>query len=84
MGYPSPIGPDFYDNPKFPGKLICGGLGYDSDTVWGRNTAVPAFQAGHVQGGRLHRSRLPRQLPPLPRPRGVQRGPLGARGSTST
>ncbi|MYU47808.1 hypothetical protein GTV15_09375, partial [Streptomyces sp. SID7803] len=21
MGYPSPIGPDFYDNPKFPGKL---------------------------------------------------------------
>ncbi|MFJ9524382.1 ricin-type beta-trefoil lectin domain protein [Streptomyces cyaneofuscatus] len=46
MGYPSPIGPDFYDNPKFPGKLICGGLGYDSDTVWGRNTAVPAFQVG--------------------------------------
>ncbi|SCF72589.1 GDSL-like Lipase/Acylhydrolase family protein, partial [Streptomyces sp. Ncost-T6T-2b] len=46
MGYPSPIGPDFRDNPNFPGKLICGGLGYDSDTVWGRNTAVPAFQAG--------------------------------------
>ncbi|NDZ70994.1 hypothetical protein G3I36_08015, partial [Streptomyces sp. SID10362] len=46
MGYPSPIGPDFHDNPDFPGKLICGGLGYDSDTVWGRNTAVPAFQVG--------------------------------------
>lgn len=46
MGYPSPIGPDFYDNPDFPGKLSCGGLGYDSDTKWGRNTAVPAFERG--------------------------------------
>ncbi|GAA2455219.1 ricin-type beta-trefoil lectin domain protein [Streptomyces mauvecolor] len=46
MGYPSPIGPDFHDNPSFPGKLACGGLGYDSDTVWGRNTAVPAFEVG--------------------------------------
>ncbi|MGA5410960.1 ricin-type beta-trefoil lectin domain protein [Streptomyces lavendulocolor] len=46
MGYPSPIGPDFHDNPAFPGKLACGGLGYDSDTVWGRNTAVPAFERG--------------------------------------
>ncbi|WP_329116545.1 ricin-type beta-trefoil lectin domain protein [Streptomyces sp. NBC_01353] len=46
MGYPSPIGPDFHDNPNFPGKLACGGLGYDSDTVWGRNTAVPAFERG--------------------------------------
>ncbi|MFD9485811.1 ricin-type beta-trefoil lectin domain protein [Streptomyces sp. NPDC059991] len=46
MGYPSPIGPDFHDNPGFPGKLVCGGLGYDSDTVWGRNTAVPAFERG--------------------------------------
>ncbi|MGW6565462.1 ricin-type beta-trefoil lectin domain protein [Streptomyces sp. NPDC054975] len=46
MGYPSPIGPDFKDNPNFPGKLACGGLGYDSDTVWGRNTAVPAFERG--------------------------------------
>ncbi|MEU9863363.1 ricin-type beta-trefoil lectin domain protein [Streptomyces sp. NPDC047971] len=46
MGYPSPIGPDFRDNPNFPGKLACGGLGYDSDTVWGRNTAVPAFERG--------------------------------------
>ncbi|MEU7034204.1 ricin-type beta-trefoil lectin domain protein [Streptomyces sp. NPDC046237] len=46
MGYPSPIGPDFPDNPNFPGKLACGGLGYDSDTVWGRNTAVPAFERG--------------------------------------
>ncbi|TXS56712.1 ricin-type beta-trefoil lectin domain protein [Streptomyces sp. t39] len=46
MGYPSPIGPDFRDNPSFPGKLICGGLGYDSDTTWGRDTAVPAFERG--------------------------------------
>lgn len=46
MGYPSPIGPDFHDNPGFPGKLVCGGLGYDSDTVWGRDTAVPAFERG--------------------------------------
>ncbi len=46
MGYPSPIGPDFRDNPHFPGKLLCGGMGYDSDTVWGRNTAVPAFERG--------------------------------------
>ncbi|SDK74559.1 ricin-type beta-trefoil lectin domain protein [Streptomyces indicus] len=46
MGYPSPIGPDFRDNPAFPGKLACGGMGYDSDTVWGRNTAVPAFERG--------------------------------------
>jgi hypothetical protein len=46
MSYPSPIGPDFRDNPAFPGKLACGGLGYDSDTVWGRDTAVPAFERG--------------------------------------
>ncbi|MGW0992647.1 ricin-type beta-trefoil lectin domain protein [Streptomyces sp. NPDC002523] len=46
MGYPSPIGPDFHDNPSFPGKLACGGLGYDSDTKWGRDTAVPAFERG--------------------------------------
>ncbi|MFF9425681.1 ricin-type beta-trefoil lectin domain protein [Streptomyces sp. NPDC014746] len=46
MGYPSPIGPDFRDNPTFPGKLACGGMGYDSDTKWGRNTAVPAFERG--------------------------------------
>lgn len=79
MGYPSPIGPDFRDNPKFPGKLICGGLGYDSDTVWGRNTAVPAFQAEHAQGGRHHRRHLPRQLAALPRPRGLHRERLGPR-----
>ncbi|NWF28301.1 ricin-type beta-trefoil lectin domain protein [Streptomyces sp. PKU-EA00015] len=46
MGYPSPIGPDFRDNPQFPGKLACGGMGHDSDTVWGRNRAVPAFERG--------------------------------------
>ncbi|MGC5346268.1 ricin-type beta-trefoil lectin domain protein [Streptomyces sp. DT24] len=46
MGYPSPIGPDFNDNPKFPGKLPGGCAGYDSDAAWGRNTAVPAFERG--------------------------------------
>ncbi|MFE1295877.1 ricin-type beta-trefoil lectin domain protein [Streptomyces sp. NPDC058733] len=46
MGYPSPIGPDFRDNPGYSGKLACGGLGYDSDTVWGRDSAVPAFERG--------------------------------------
>ncbi|MGW1277700.1 ricin-type beta-trefoil lectin domain protein [Streptomyces tsukubensis] len=49
MGYPGPIGPDFRDNPNFPGKLICGGMGYDADTVWGRNTAVPLFERGMRQ-----------------------------------
>ncbi|MFJ8072878.1 ricin-type beta-trefoil lectin domain protein [Streptomyces sp. NPDC096176] len=52
MGYPSPIGPDFRDNPNFPGKLLCGGTGYDSDTVWGRNTAVPTFERGMREAAR--------------------------------
>ncbi|QDQ13452.1 ricin-type beta-trefoil lectin domain protein [Streptomyces spectabilis] len=52
MGYPSPIGPDFRDNPNFPGKLACGGLGYDSDTQWGRDEAVPAFERGMRQAAR--------------------------------
>ncbi|WP_149564182.1 ricin-type beta-trefoil lectin domain protein [Streptomyces cacaoi] len=46
VGYPSPIGPDFHDNPDFPGKLIGGCLGHTSDTRWGRDTAVPAFEKG--------------------------------------
>lgn len=46
MGYPSPIGPDFNDNPNFPGKLPGGCAGYDSDATWGRNQAVPAFEKG--------------------------------------
>ncbi|MEU3313047.1 ricin-type beta-trefoil lectin domain protein [Streptomyces sp. NPDC006662] len=46
MGYPSPIGPDFADNPDFPGKLPGGCAGYDSDAAWGRNYAVPAFEKG--------------------------------------
>ncbi|MFJ1828864.1 ricin-type beta-trefoil lectin domain protein [Streptomyces sp. NPDC088178] len=46
MGYPSPIGPDFYDNPNFPGKLPGGCAGYDSDAAWGRDVAVPAFERG--------------------------------------
>ncbi|MFE9258879.1 ricin-type beta-trefoil lectin domain protein [Streptomyces sp. NPDC006879] len=46
MGYPSPIGPDIYDNPGFPGKLPGGCAGYDSDARWGRNYAVPTFQQG--------------------------------------
>ncbi|MER7043499.1 ricin-type beta-trefoil lectin domain protein [Streptomyces jumonjinensis] len=52
MGYPSPVGPDFRDNPNFPGKLACGGLGYDSDTAWGRNAAVPAFARGMREAAR--------------------------------
>ncbi|MER5299185.1 ricin-type beta-trefoil lectin domain protein [Streptomyces lasiicapitis] len=52
MGYPSPIGPDFRDNPSFPGKLACGGLGHDSDTEWGRNEAVPAFERGMRKAAR--------------------------------
>lgn len=46
MGYPSPIGPDFNDNPNFPGKIPGGCAGYDSDAAWGRNVAVPAFERG--------------------------------------
>ncbi|MEU0744488.1 ricin-type beta-trefoil lectin domain protein [Streptomyces sp. NPDC006134] len=46
MGYPSPIGPDFRDNPDFTTKIACGGMGYDSDTAWGRDSAVPAFERG--------------------------------------
>nr|WP_240979622.1 ricin-type beta-trefoil lectin domain protein [Streptomyces sp. HNM0574] len=46
MSYPSPIGPDIEDNPDFPGKLPGGCTGYTSDSGWGRNTAVPAFEKG--------------------------------------
>ncbi|MFG1982580.1 ricin-type beta-trefoil lectin domain protein [Streptomyces albidoflavus] len=46
MSYSSPITPDFRDNPKFPGKLPGGCVGYDADARWGRDTAVPAFQKG--------------------------------------
>ncbi len=46
MSYPSPIGPDFADNPRFPGKWPGGCLGYDSDAAWGRNTAVPTLERG--------------------------------------
>ncbi|WP_338932029.1 ricin-type beta-trefoil lectin domain protein [Streptomyces netropsis] len=46
MGYPSPIGPDIEDNPDFPGKLPGGCVGHTSDSAWGRNTAVPAFERG--------------------------------------
>ncbi|MFE0047794.1 ricin-type beta-trefoil lectin domain protein [Streptomyces albireticuli] len=52
MGYPSPIGPDFEDNPKFPGKLAGGCVGYTSDAGWGRNTAVPAFERGMREAAR--------------------------------
>ncbi|MGW4683439.1 ricin-type beta-trefoil lectin domain protein [Streptomyces sp. NPDC004244] len=52
MGYPSPIGPDFYDNPGFPGKLPGGCAGYDSDAAWGRNHAVPAFEKGVREAAR--------------------------------
>ncbi|MDT0309732.1 GDSL-type esterase/lipase family protein [Streptomyces sp. DSM 44917] len=46
MSYPSPIGPDFRDNPRFPGQLAGGCTGHTSDAAWGRNAAVPAFQEG--------------------------------------
>ncbi|MFI1969121.1 hypothetical protein BLA24_26155 [Streptomyces cinnamoneus] len=46
MGYPSPIGPDFKDNPRFPGKIPGGCVGHTSDAAWGRNYAVPAFERG--------------------------------------
>ncbi|MBR7673385.1 ricin-type beta-trefoil lectin domain protein [Streptomyces daliensis] len=46
MGYPSPIGPDIEDNPRYPGKLPGGCTGYTSDSAWGRNEAVPAFEKG--------------------------------------
>ncbi|KUJ66059.1 hypothetical protein ACZ90_40090 [Streptomyces albus subsp. albus] len=46
MGYPSPIGPDFEDNPDYPGKIPGGCTGYTSDSAWGRNSAVPAFERG--------------------------------------
>ncbi|MBB5117250.1 Ricin B lectin [Streptomyces eurocidicus] len=52
MGYPSPIGPDFEDNPDYPGKLAGGCLGYTSDAAWGRNTAVPAFERGMREAAR--------------------------------
>ncbi|SER50569.1 ricin-type beta-trefoil lectin domain protein [Streptomyces qinglanensis] len=64
MAYPSPIGPDIKDNPKFPGKLIGGCVGYTSDAAWGRNTAVPKFEKGiraaaaHTGAGFLDASRL--------------------------
>ncbi|MGW5823005.1 ricin-type beta-trefoil lectin domain protein [Streptomyces noursei] len=46
MSYPSPIGPDVEDNPNFPGKIPGGCTGYTSDSGWGRNAAVPAFERG--------------------------------------
>ncbi|MER7764912.1 ricin-type beta-trefoil lectin domain protein [Streptomyces sp. NPDC097619] len=52
MGYPSPIGPDFHDNPSFPGKLPGGCAGYDSDARWGRDHAVPAFEKGVREAAR--------------------------------
>ncbi|EPD91155.1 MULTISPECIES: ricin-type beta-trefoil lectin domain protein [Streptomyces] len=52
MGYPSPIGPDVEDNPDFPGKLVGGCVGYTSDSAWGRNVAVPKFEAGIREAAR--------------------------------
>ncbi|MHC0432385.1 ricin-type beta-trefoil lectin domain protein [Streptomyces sp. O3] len=46
MSYPSPIGPDIYDNPNYPGKIPGGCTGYDSDAAWGRDYAVPTFETG--------------------------------------
>ncbi|MFJ9849437.1 ricin-type beta-trefoil lectin domain protein [Streptomyces sp. NPDC101150] len=52
MSYPSPIGPDVEDNPHFPGKIPGGCTGYTSDAGWGRNAAVPAFEAGTRKAAR--------------------------------
>ncbi|MCA6094145.1 ricin-type beta-trefoil lectin domain protein [Streptomyces sp. SCA3-4] len=52
MGYPSPIGPDFEDNPDFPGKIPGGCVGHTSDSAWGRNVAVPAFERGMARVAR--------------------------------
>ncbi|MFI9205344.1 ricin-type beta-trefoil lectin domain protein [Streptomyces sp. NPDC053048] len=52
MGYPSPIGPDFEDNPGYRGKLLDGCVGHTSDAAWGRNTAVPAFERGMRKAAR--------------------------------
>ncbi|MGD9482819.1 ricin-type beta-trefoil lectin domain protein [Streptomyces sp. TRM70308] len=46
MSYPSPIGPDIRDNPRFPGKIPGGCTGYTSDSRWARDGAVPPFQEG--------------------------------------
>ncbi|MDI9883065.1 ricin-type beta-trefoil lectin domain protein [Streptomyces sp. HNM0645] len=52
MGYPSPVGPDVYDNPGFKGKLLGGCTGHDSDAAWGRDQAVPAFERGIREAAR--------------------------------
>ena len=46
MSYPSPVGPDYRDNPKFPGKLPGGCTIDDVDAAWGRNAAVPPLATG--------------------------------------
>ncbi|MDB1086085.1 ricin-type beta-trefoil lectin domain protein [Streptomyces sp. ACA25] len=46
LGYPSPVGPDFQDNPSFPGKIPGGCTLATSDAAWGRDVAVPLFQQG--------------------------------------
>ncbi|MGK5629017.1 ricin-type beta-trefoil lectin domain protein [Streptomyces sp. URMC 123] len=52
MGYPGPIGPDFEDNPNFPGKLPGGCTGYTSDAGWARDFAVPGFERGLREAAR--------------------------------
>lgn len=46
LGYPGPITPDIRDNPDFPGKIRGGCTAHTSDAGWGRDVAVPQFQAG--------------------------------------
>ncbi|MFF8815221.1 ricin-type beta-trefoil lectin domain protein [Streptomyces pactum] len=52
MGYPGPLGPDFEDNPDFPGQIPGGCTGYKADAAWARNAAVPAFERGMRQAAR--------------------------------
>lgn len=46
MSYPSPVGPDYRDNPDFPGKLLGGCTIDDVDAAWGRDAAVPLLATG--------------------------------------
>jgi hypothetical protein len=45
QSYPSPVSPDAEDNPNFPGWYGGGCLFYLADTAFGRNKAVPLFEA---------------------------------------
>ena len=68
MGYPSPIGPDFRDNPRLPRQADLRRHGLRLRHRLGPQHRRPRLRARHAQGGAVHRGGLPRQLPALPRP----------------